>query len=114
MFGFGSKRSETPVSRSIITPVVGSKHVRHAITETYEVSLPIDATAEAIAHATLELETYADAIGYPNEKAIKSRTEDNRLLLWFDGPQTVHGTDYNTQVYKNITWVEDLVPKIAV
>lgn len=104
-----TKRSPITFDESKITTdelVIGSKRVRKVVKESYEASISASASEDEIARVKSEIAKYAELIGYPGARIYK-RTEDDRIIFWFGGVQSMTGTDFNKGVFTNIIWVED-------
>lgn len=85
---------------------LGSKHVTKYNQEGYMVTVPVDASDEEKREVLFHLDVYRQKYG--TRRPILSKTEDEYVTYYFEGSFSASGRGWNTLIFPNVTWVEDM------
>lgn len=88
--------------------VVGSKRIMRVQRTSIEVAVSLDADDATKARALEELKTFALA-NHVTDAVFREFVEDDRIVFSYDCEMRSTGHDYNSLMYPNIVWVEELV-----
>lgn len=88
--------------------VIGSKRIMEVQRTSMEIDVPLFANEDTKAKALAELKAFAIA-NHVTDAVFREFVDGDRIVFAYDCGSSETGKDYNSLIYSNIVWVEDLV-----
>lgn len=86
---------------------LGSTHINHYTQQSYQVRVDKTAPQEEIDLILFYLDCFRE-VNAPDQP-IYCKEEEETYLFWFDSISSTNGLYWNTEIFPDVTWVEDYV-----